>query len=109
MSGLSDEEISNADRHGSHGGGSDGDDDNDDDSEIGKTERRRTGSGFGKEIEKAKKAVQHQFSKAKKKLRRIRGKKPLLPSQSSNARTKGSGWKSFSFDCVAVLTICMLT
>ncbi|KAK7337635.1 hypothetical protein VNO77_18218 [Canavalia gladiata] len=87
MSGSSDEEISNADRDGYKGGGSDGDED--DDSEIGKRERRRTGSGIGK----AKKVVVHQFTKAKNKLRRIRSRKALLPSPSSNAKTMGCSGK----------------
>ncbi|RDX74393.1 hypothetical protein CR513_45873, partial [Mucuna pruriens] len=85
MSGCSDEEISDADRHG-YEGGSDDDDDDDDGSEIGKNQqrRRRIGSGFGK-------VVLHQFTKAKKQIRRIRSRKPLL-SQSRSGKEEGWGY-----------------
>ncbi|KAL2345564.1 hypothetical protein Fmac_006849 [Flemingia macrophylla] len=69
MSGCSDEEdVSDGYRHDGDGG-SDGDDD---DSEIGKSERRRRRTPFGK-------AVMHRFTKAKTKLRRVRSRKALLP------------------------------
>ncbi|KAG5044192.1 hypothetical protein AAZX31_03G207200 [Glycine max] len=75
MSGCSNEEeeisFSESDRHGYEGGS------DDDDSEIGKNEhrssrRRRMGSGFGK-------VVVHQFTKAKKQVRRISSRKSLVP------------------------------
>ncbi|XP_061366291.1 uncharacterized protein LOC133309522 [Gastrolobium bilobum] len=102
MSGSDDEEISNVDRRGYREGGSDGDDDNDDDGDddaaIGKKQSRRMGIG------KAKQVVLHQFTKAKRQIRRIRSKRTLLPSSSSssssssgNASITGSGFGQIAF------------
>ncbi|KAK7318002.1 hypothetical protein RJT34_02699 [Clitoria ternatea] len=79
MSGSSNDDISNSERRGFVRGGSDGDDDDDDDSEIERRQHRRARNGF----RKAGQVVLHQFTKAKKQIRRIRSRKDV--------RSAGSG------------------